>query len=92
MPFTDFKPHPKEDRCIHPEHDPPGMIVLEPGTHTYECPGCGAKQTFTVPPRPTCNFRQEDLFPKDFTSMTTATAKPGDFTLGAGPLPGNPAG
>jgi predicted RNA-binding Zn-ribbon protein involved in translation (DUF1610 family) len=34
--------------CIHPEHDPPMHIVLEEGVYEYTCPGCGAKQIFTV--------------------------------------------
>lgn len=35
--------------CRHPEHNPPGMIVLPPGAYEHECPGCGAKTVFTVP-------------------------------------------
>lgn len=35
--------------CRHPGHNPPGHIVLEPGTYRYTCPGCGASVTFTVP-------------------------------------------
>jgi hypothetical protein len=40
-------------RCRHPAHDPPNMIVLEPGTYEHECPSCHAKQIFQVrePPR-----------------------------------------
>jgi len=34
--------------CRHPEHDPPRMIVLSPGTYEHECPGCGHVTTFTV--------------------------------------------
>lgn len=30
-------------RCFHPEHNPPGYIVLEPGIYEYVCPGCGYK-------------------------------------------------
>lgn len=40
--------------CYHPEHDPPGMIVLEPGSYEYTCPQCGHSTVFTVPERPTC--------------------------------------
>lgn len=29
--------------CLHPEHNPPTHIVLEPGIYEYVCPGCGAK-------------------------------------------------
>jgi hypothetical protein len=52
MPFVDHKPEPKDERCRHPEHNPPGHIVLPAGTHTYQCPGCGQQQTFRVT-RPT---------------------------------------
>jgi predicted RNA-binding Zn-ribbon protein involved in translation (DUF1610 family) len=27
--------------CSHPEHNPPGQIVLPPGLYEYTCPGCG---------------------------------------------------
>jgi hypothetical protein len=27
--------------CHHPEHNPPGHIVLPPGRYEYTCPGCG---------------------------------------------------
>ena len=48
MPFVDYKADEKDKRCRHPEHDPPGHIVLKPGTYTYQCPACGQKQTFRV--------------------------------------------
>ena len=35
--------------CRHPEHEPPTLIVLAPGTYEYICPGCGAEVIFTVP-------------------------------------------
>ena len=63
MPFTKFKPFDDDKSgswsgkikpCVHPSHDPPGMIVLPPGEHTYQCPGCGKEVTFTVPERPIC--------------------------------------
>lgn len=38
--------------CQHPEHVPPGMIVLEPGRYEHTCPGCGRVIYFTVPERP----------------------------------------
>lgn len=38
--------------CTHPEHKPPTMIVLSPGTYEHECPSCGNKITFVVPRRP----------------------------------------
>jgi hypothetical protein len=55
MPFIDYKdyeykpwkPMPKPP-CNNPEHNPPSHIVLQPGEHTYQCPGCGEKVTFVV--------------------------------------------
>lgn len=46
MPFIKHV-KPKEI-CRNPEHEPPGMIVLEDGVHTWQCPGCGETTTFTV--------------------------------------------
>lgn len=55
MPFISYEPLPNSMQpCTHPEHNPPGMIVLTPGTYTYQCPACGQITTFTVGPRPTC--------------------------------------
>lgn len=34
--------------CFHPEHNPPTMIVLEPGVYEHTCPNCGAVTTFRV--------------------------------------------
>lgn len=39
--------------CMHPEHNFPGLIVLEPGTYEHTCPQCGEKQINRVP-RITC--------------------------------------
>ena len=36
-------------KCIHPEHNPPMHIYLEPGTYKYICPACGEITEFTVP-------------------------------------------
>jgi hypothetical protein len=47
MPFVDYTP--PQQVCQSREHDPPKMIVLQPGTHTYQCPACGHKTTFEVP-------------------------------------------
>lgn len=55
MPFKkidDNKWEPKYP-CTDPEHNPPGMIVLEPGTYEYTCPSCGEKRTIIVGPKPT---------------------------------------
>ena len=34
--------------CIHPEHNPPSMIVLQPGVYEHTCPGCFEKIEFIV--------------------------------------------
>lgn len=34
--------------CNSPEHNPPGMIVLPTGSHTWQCPACGHETTFYV--------------------------------------------
>lgn len=34
--------------CLHPEHNFPSMIVLDPGTYEYTCPGCGASRIVRV--------------------------------------------
>jgi len=38
--------------CNSPEHDPPGMIVLESGVYEWTCPQCGHRTVFFVA-RPT---------------------------------------
>ena len=53
MPFIKKEKLPEKKICRHPEHDPPGHIVLEPGIYTYQCPACKKAVTFTVPERPT---------------------------------------
>ena len=36
---------PPPDPCMHPEHNFPGMLVLEPGAvYEHICPQCGARQ------------------------------------------------
>lgn len=47
--FIDYEPYSAEERCMSPEHKPPGMIVLPPGRHTYQCPSCRKVTVFTVP-------------------------------------------
>lgn len=37
--------HAMKEVCRHPEHNPPGHIVLQPGVYEYTCPGCGRTQT-----------------------------------------------
>lgn len=34
--------------CLSPDHNPPNMMVFQPGIYEHTCSGCGAKQTFTV--------------------------------------------
>lgn len=51
MPTKKIADLPARDYCGHPEHNPPSMIVLEPGIYEHECPGCKKVMTFTVPPR-----------------------------------------
>jgi hypothetical protein len=41
--IADIKPP-----CLNPEHNPPSMIVLQPGIYQHICPGCGHSTTFTV--------------------------------------------
>lgn len=57
MPFIKHEEFPETEgkswsyerkTCHHPEHNPPGMIVLKPGIHTYQCPACGEIQTITI--------------------------------------------
>lgn len=44
--------------CMHPEHNPPNMIVLQPGVYEHTCPGCGHKTTFVEYGGPYCSIRQ----------------------------------
>jgi len=49
MPFEKFITLHKREMCRDREHNPPSMIiVLEPGTHIWTCPKCGAKQSVFV--------------------------------------------
>ncbi len=38
-----------EERCSHPEHEPPKNICLSPGVYEHTCPNCGGVIYFTVP-------------------------------------------
>ena len=49
MSLRKIKKPTKEETCLHPEHNPPMHIVLEPGTYEHICPGCGKKEVFEVP-------------------------------------------
>lgn len=34
--------------CMHPEHSPPGHVVLSDGIYEHTCPGCGFTSTVIV--------------------------------------------
>jgi len=36
--------------CQHPEHNPPSMMVYQPGEYEHECPGCSYITSFSVYP------------------------------------------
>lgn len=46
MPFVEYTP--EKPKCSSPEHAPPGMIVLDPGNYTWECPTCGKRTIFRI--------------------------------------------
>lgn len=57
---------PEDKVCRNPEHNPPGMIVYEPGIYKHTCPGCGTSCQFTVQARPTMQggvYADTDEFP-----------------------------
>ena len=72
----------KRNKCSHPEHGPPTMMVFKPGTYEHECPACGKKTTFTV--RAACwasdRYEREDI-PDDIGIARRFTV--GDFALHA---------
>ncbi len=35
--------------CTSSDHNPPNMIILPSGSHTWQCPVCLVKTTFYVP-------------------------------------------
>lgn len=43
--------------CRHPEHNPPSMIVLEPGVYEHICPACGNRIEFVVNRATLCESR-----------------------------------
>ena len=47
--FIDYKPPTNEKRCLDEQHNPPGLILLKPGEHTYKCPSCGEITIINVP-------------------------------------------
>lgn len=38
-----------EPVCVHPDHNPPSNLYLEPGQYMYTCPSCGKTFLFTIP-------------------------------------------
>jgi len=42
------EPKLNKEQCHNPEHDPPKMMVFEPGSYEHECPGCKMKQYFRI--------------------------------------------
>lgn len=40
---------PPQEFCKDPAHNPPTMIVLEPGEWEWTCPSCGQTQIIYVP-------------------------------------------
>ncbi len=48
MTIKKIETWPKLKICRHPEHNPPAHIVLEPGSYSHTCPGCGKEQVFTI--------------------------------------------
>lgn len=42
-----FEPKAAE-RCQHPDHTAPGMMVYEPGLYEHKCPACGRTYQFRV--------------------------------------------
>jgi hypothetical protein len=52
--------------CYHPEHDPPGHMVYQPGVWEHTCPGCGKVTVFTVYPTMCCMYINEHREPSDW--------------------------
>lgn len=57
--------------CISPQHNPPNMMVYQPGCYEWKCPSCGHITAFSVP-LITCEknkYTEENLYyPKETTS------------------------
>lgn len=48
MPLKKIAEPNERNGCPSRDHNPPNMIVLQPGLYEYTCPACGASQTFRV--------------------------------------------
>ena len=46
MPFVEYVPF--KEPCRSTEHNPPNMMVLPAGRHTWQCPSCEEKTVFDV--------------------------------------------
>ena len=44
---------PQEKICTSSAHNPPTLMVYEPGVYEHTCPHCGNIQVFTVGNKPT---------------------------------------
>jgi hypothetical protein len=51
MPLKKIRDITPQERCIHPDHNFPSMILLSPGVWEHTCPKCGKVTTVTVPAR-----------------------------------------
>ena len=49
MPFIKHEPPSPQESCRSIDHNPPMHIVLQPGTHVWQCPACGTTQDVHVP-------------------------------------------
>jgi hypothetical protein len=52
----------EEQTCRDPQHNPPGMIDLDPGIYEWTCPTCGKVTPVKVAPRPTLAAKRTDNF------------------------------
>ena len=48
MPTVKIADIPANERCQHPEHRPPSMMVWPDGVYEHTCPGCGQVSRFVV--------------------------------------------
>lgn len=44
--------------CTSSEHEPPSMVVLQPGAYEHTCPRRGSKRYFTVRDSASCRVQQ----------------------------------
>lgn len=46
--IADPPEHERNGPCRDPKHDPPSMMVYDPGIYEHTCPGCKRRIRFTV--------------------------------------------